>query len=105
TFDVSLLEVGDGVVEVKATNGDNNLGGDDWDQAVVDWLVERFKNSQGVDLSKDKMALQRLREAAEKAKIELSSSSESQINLPTSRPPPRDRCTWTRSSPAPSSSA
>ena len=82
TFDVSLLEVGDGVVEVKATNGDNNLGGDDWDQAVVDWLVERFKNSQGVDLSKDKMALQRLREAAEKAKIELSSSSESQINLP-----------------------
>ncbi|GAB3478477.1 molecular chaperone DnaK [Nocardiopsis coralliicola] len=82
TFDVSLLEVGDGVVEVKATNGDNHLGGDDWDQAVVDWLVERFKNSQGVDLSKDKMALQRLREAAEKAKIELSSSSESQINLP-----------------------
>ncbi|OLT28663.1 molecular chaperone DnaK [Nocardiopsis sp. CNR-923] len=82
TFDVSLLEVGDGVVEVKATNGDNHLGGDDWDQAIVDWLVERFKNSNGVDLSKDKMALQRLREAAEKAKIELSSSSESAINLP-----------------------
>ncbi|MDA8369159.1 MAG: molecular chaperone DnaK [Nocardiopsaceae bacterium] len=82
TFDVSLLEVGDGVVEVKATNGDNNLGGDDWDQAVVDWLVERFKNNNGVDLSKDKMAMQRLREAAEKAKIELSSSSESTINLP-----------------------
>ena len=82
TFDVSLLEVGDGVVEVKATNGDNRLGGDDWDQAVVDWLVERFKNAQGIDLSKDKMALQRLREAAEKSKIELSSSSESQINLP-----------------------
>ncbi|MFV2198086.1 molecular chaperone DnaK [Nocardiopsis sp. LOL_012] len=82
TFDVSLLEVGDGVVEVKATNGDNHLGGDDWDQAVVDWLVERFKNANGVDLSKDKMALQRLREAAEKAKIELSSSSESVINLP-----------------------
>ncbi|WP_017609192.1 molecular chaperone DnaK [Nocardiopsis xinjiangensis] len=82
TFDVSLLEVGDGVVEVKATNGDNRLGGDDWDQAIVDWLVERFKNAQGVDLSKDKMALQRLREAAEKSKIELSSSSESQINLP-----------------------
>ncbi|WP_017612991.1 molecular chaperone DnaK [Nocardiopsis salina] len=82
TFDVSLLEVGDGVVEVKATNGDNLLGGDDWDQAIVDWLVERFKNAQGVDLSKDKMALQRLREAAEKTKIELSSSSESQINLP-----------------------
>ncbi|WP_026122302.1 molecular chaperone DnaK [Nocardiopsis halotolerans] len=82
TFDVSLLEVGDGVVEVKATNGDNHLGGDDWDQAIVDWLVERFKNSNGVDLSKDKMALQRLREAAEKTKIELSSSSESAINLP-----------------------
>ena len=82
TFDVSLLEVGDGVVEVKATNGDNHLGGDDWDQAVVDWLVERFKNSNGVDLSKDKMALQRLREAAEKTKIELSSSTESVINLP-----------------------
>ena len=82
TFDVSLLEVGDGVVEVKATNGDNHLGGDDWDQKVVDWLVEKFKNSNGVDLAKDKMALQRLREAAEKAKIELSSSSESQINLP-----------------------
>ena len=82
TFDVSLLEVGDGVVEVKATNGDNHLGGDDWDQAVVDWLVERFKNANGVDLSKDKMALQRLREAAEKTKIELSSSSESGINLP-----------------------
>ncbi|WP_146150419.1 Hsp70 family protein, partial [Actinomadura rubrobrunea] len=82
TFDVSLLEVGDGVVEVKATSGDNHLGGDDWDNAIVDWLVERFKNANGVDLSKDKMALQRLREAAEKAKIELSSSSETQINLP-----------------------
>ncbi|MFD0772862.1 molecular chaperone DnaK [Streptomonospora algeriensis] len=82
TFDVSLLEVGDGVVEVKATNGDNRLGGDDWDQAIVDWLAERFKNSNGIDLSKDKMALQRLREAAEKAKIELSSSSETVINLP-----------------------
>ncbi|WP_306369706.1 molecular chaperone DnaK [Nocardiopsis sp. CC223A] len=82
TFDVSLLEVGDGVVEVKATNGDNHLGGDDWDQAIVDWLVEKFKNANGVDLAKDKMALQRLREAAEKAKIELSSSSETQINLP-----------------------
>ncbi|KIH97135.1 molecular chaperone DnaK [Streptomonospora alba] len=82
TFDVSLLEVGDGVVEVKATNGDNRLGGDDWDQAVVDWLAERFKNSNGIDLSKDKMALQRLREAAEKAKVELSSSSETAINLP-----------------------
>src|SRR3954463_3470187 len=82
TFDVSLLEVGDGVVEVKATNGDNHLGGDDWDQKVVDWLVTKFKNAHGVDLAKDKMALQRLREAAEKAKIELSSSSETTINLP-----------------------
>ncbi|GAA2130179.1 molecular chaperone DnaK [Actinomadura napierensis] len=82
TFDVSLLEVGDGVVEVKATSGDNHLGGDDWDQKVVDWLVEKFKNANGVDLAKDKMALQRLREAAEKAKIELSGSSETQINLP-----------------------
>src|SRR5271166_2792897 len=82
TFDVSLLEVGEGVVEVKATNGDNHLGGDDWDQRVVDWLVKDFKNGYGIDLSKDKMALQRLREAAEKAKIELSQSMESQINLP-----------------------
>ncbi|RAG81406.1 molecular chaperone DnaK [Streptacidiphilus pinicola] len=82
TFDVSLLEIGDGVVEVKATNGDNHLGGDDWDQRVVDHLVKQFQNGHGVDLSKDKMALQRLREAAEKAKIELSSSSETTINLP-----------------------
>jgi molecular chaperone DnaK len=82
TFDVSLLEVGEGVVEVKATSGDNHLGGDDWDQRIVDWLVTDFKNSYGVDLSKDKMALQRLRETAEKTKIELSSSTESQINLP-----------------------
>ncbi|HUK68488.1 MAG TPA: molecular chaperone DnaK [Streptosporangiaceae bacterium] len=82
TFDVSLLEVGEGVVEVKATSGDNHLGGDDWDQRVVDWLVSDFKNGHGIDLSKDKMALQRLREVAEKAKIELSSSTESQINLP-----------------------
>src|SRR6187431_2876920 len=82
TFDVSLLEIGDGVVEVKATNGDNHLGGDDWDQRVVDYLVKQFNNGNGVDLSKDKMALQRLREAAEKAKIELSSSTETSINLP-----------------------
>ncbi|MCH9831185.1 MAG: Hsp70 family protein, partial [Actinomycetia bacterium] len=82
TFDVSLLEIGDGVVEVKATSGDNNLGGDDWDNAVVDWMVTQFKNGHGVDLSKDKMAVQRLREAAEKAKIELSSSTETSINLP-----------------------
>jgi molecular chaperone DnaK len=79
---VSLLEVGEGVVEVKATSGDNHLGGDDWDQRIVDWLVQDFKNGYGVDLSKDKMALQRLRESAEKAKIELSGSQETQINLP-----------------------
>ncbi len=82
TFDVSLLEIGDGVVEVKATSGDNHLGGDDWDNAVVDWMVTQFKNAHGVDLSKDKMAVQRLREAAEKAKIELSSSLDTSINLP-----------------------
>jgi molecular chaperone DnaK len=82
TFDVSLLEVGEGVVEVKATSGDNHLGGDDWDQRIVDWLVMDFKNGYGIDLSKDKMALQRLREAAERAKIELSGASEAQINLP-----------------------
>jgi len=82
TFDVSLLEIGEGIVEVKATSGDNNLGGDDWDQRVVDHLVTQFKNSNGVDLSADKVALQRLREAAEKAKIELSSSQSAAINLP-----------------------
>ncbi|MFC8124985.1 molecular chaperone DnaK [Streptomyces sp. NPDC057302] len=82
TFDVSLLEMGEGVIEVKATNGDTQLGGDDWDQRVVEYLVRQFKNGHGVDLGKDKMALQRLREAAEKAKIELSSSSETDINLP-----------------------
>src|SRR6185436_5492878 len=82
TFDVSLLEIGEGVIEVKATSGDNHLGGDDWDQRVVDHLVTQFKNSNGVDLSKDKMAVQRLREAAEKAKIELTSSSETTVNLP-----------------------
>ncbi|SDF57545.1 molecular chaperone DnaK [Lentzea fradiae] len=82
TFDVSLLELGDGVVEVRATSGDNHLGGDDWDQRVVDWLVDRFKQANGIDLTKDKMALQRIREAAEKAKIELSSSSNASINLP-----------------------
>ena len=82
TFDVSLLEIGDGVVEVKATSGDNHLGGDDWDDALVEWMVTQFKNAHGVDLSKDKMAMQRLQEAAEKAKIELSSSTQSSINLP-----------------------
>jgi molecular chaperone DnaK len=82
TFDVSLLEIGEGVVEVKSTSGDTHLGGDDWDQRVVDWLVTSFRNAHGVDLSKDKMAAQRLREAAEKAKIELSGSTETTINLP-----------------------
>ena len=82
TFDVSLLEIGDGVVEVRATSGDNHLGGDDWDQRVVDHLVEKFKAQHGIDLTKDKMALQRLREAAEKAKIELSSGQSTSINLP-----------------------
>src|ERR1700760_3105383 len=82
TFDVSLLEIGDGVIEVKATSGDNHLGGDDWDDRVVEWLVDKFKASAGIDLTKDKMAMQRLREAAEKAKIELSSSGSTSINLP-----------------------
>src|SRR5690348_4862795 len=82
TFDVSLLEIGDGVIEVKATSGDNHLGGDDWDQRIIDWLVDKFKAAHGIDLTKDKMAMQRLREAAEKAKIELSSSQQTSINLP-----------------------
>ncbi|MFI9583603.1 molecular chaperone DnaK [Streptomyces sp. NPDC052236] len=82
TFDVSLLEIGEGLVEVKSTNGDTHLGGDDWDQRIVDHLVKQFKNGYGVDLSKDKMALQRLREASERAKIELSAATETTINLP-----------------------
>jgi molecular chaperone DnaK len=82
TFDVSLLEIGDGVVEVKATSGDNHLGGDDWDSRLVDWMVKKFKDNNGVDLGSDKIARQRLQEAAEKAKIELSSSSETTIHLP-----------------------
>jgi molecular chaperone DnaK len=82
TFDVSLLEIGDGVVEVKATSGDNHLGGDDWDLRVVEWMTKKFKDNNGVDLSQDKIAVQRLQEAAEKAKIELSSSSETTIHLP-----------------------
>jgi molecular chaperone DnaK len=82
TFDVSLLEIGDGVFEVKATSGDNHLGGDDWDQRIVQWLVTQFKNKNGTDLSGDKMAMQRLQEAAEKAKIELSSAAETSIHLP-----------------------
>ena len=82
TFDVSVLEIGDGVFEVKSTHGDTNLGGDDWDQRVIDWLVTQFKNAQGVDLASDRMAIQRLKEAAEKAKIELSQVQSTQINLP-----------------------
>src|SRR4051794_16655188 len=82
TFDVSLLEIGEGVVEVRATSGDNHLGGDDWDDRIVEWLVDKFKASAGIDLTKDKMAMQRLREAAEKAKIELSSGQSTSINLP-----------------------
>ncbi|MFE2424482.1 molecular chaperone DnaK [Streptomyces hokutonensis] len=82
TFDVSLLEIGDGVIEVKATNGDTHLGGDDWDQRVMEYLVKKFQGQYGIDLGKDKMALQRLREGAEKAKIELSSAAETTINLP-----------------------
>ncbi len=82
TFDVSILEIGEGVFEVKSTSGNTHLGGDDWDQKVIDWLVKTFKDTEGVDLANDKMALQRLKEAAEKAKIELSSVQETQINLP-----------------------
>ena len=82
TFDISILEVGDGVVEVKATNGDTHLGGDDIDHRLIEWIVDEFKKDQGIDLSKDKMALQRLKEAAEKAKMELSSTTETEINLP-----------------------
>jgi molecular chaperone DnaK len=82
TFDISILEVGEGVVEVKSTNGDTHLGGDDLDQRLIEWLVEEFRRDQGIDLSKDRMALQRLKEAAEKAKCELSTTQESEINLP-----------------------
>src|SRR5258707_321655 len=82
TFDISILEVGEGVVEVKSTNGDTHLGGDDIDQRLIDWIIDEFKKDQGIDLSKDKMALQRLKEAAEKAKIELSSTPSTDINLP-----------------------
>ncbi len=82
TFDVSVLEIGDGVFEVKSTHGDTHLGGDDWDQRIIDWLVQQFKAAHGVDLAQDRMALQRLKEAAEKAKIELSQTQQTQINLP-----------------------
>jgi len=82
THDVSILELGDGVFEVKATDGDTHLGGDDFDQVIIDWLAAEFKSDEGLDLTKDPMALQRLKEAAEKAKIELSSSTTTEINLP-----------------------
>src|SRR4051812_2417821 len=82
TFDISILELGDGVFEVKSTNGDTHLGGDDFDKVVMDWLADEFRKEENVDLRKDPMALQRLKEAAEKAKVELSSSSETEINLP-----------------------
>ena len=82
TFDVSLLDIGEGVIEVQSTSGDMHLGGDDWDQRIVEWLLTTFKNNHGIDLSNDKMAMQRLKEAAEKAKIELSSTLETTINLP-----------------------
>jgi len=82
TFDVSVLELGDGVFEVKSTNGDTHLGGDDWDQAIIEWLVSEFKKAEGIDLSKDAMGMQRLKEASEKAKVELSSTSSTEINLP-----------------------
>ncbi len=82
TFDISILELGDGVFEVKSTDGDTHLGGDDFDHVIIDWLAEEFKNDEGVDLRRDPMALQRLKEAAEKAKIELSSSTQTEINLP-----------------------
>ena len=104
TFDVSVLEIGDGVFEVKSTHGDTHLGGDDWDQRVIDWLVEQFKADHGVDLGKDKMALQRLKEAAEKAKIELQPGA-ADADQPAlhHRHHRRARCTSTSSSPGPSS--
>ncbi len=82
TFDISILELGDGVFEVKSTNGDTHLGGDDFDKVIIDWLADEFKKDENIDLRRDPMALQRLKEAAEKAKVELSSSSETEINLP-----------------------
>ncbi len=96
TFDISVLELGDGVFEVKSTNGDTHLGGDDFDQKIIDWLAEEFLKDENIDLRKDPMALQRLKEAAEKAKIELSSSKETEINLPYIMPvdAPTDRSWW-----------
>ncbi len=97
TFDVSILEIGDGVFEVKATSGNNHLGGDDWDQRIMDWLIEEFKKETGIDLTKDKMALQRLKDAAEKAKIELSSMQETTMSLPFIAGPQHLERTLTRS--------
>ena len=105
TFDVSVLELGEGVFEVKATNGDNHLGGDNFDKAIVDWMVAEFKKDQGIDLSQDRMALQRLYEAAEKAKIELSSTMTTQINLPFITATQEGRSTSTCSSRARSSTS
>src|SRR5439155_16358685 len=82
TFDISILQLGEGVFEVKSTNGDTHLGGDDFDQRIVDWIADEFRKEQGIDLLKDRMALQRMKEAAERAKIELSSSMQTEINLP-----------------------
>src|SRR5438094_3064331 len=82
TFDISILQLGEGVFEVKATNGDTHLGGDDFDQRIIDWLADEFRKEQGIDLRNDQMALQRLKEAAERAKIEMSSSIQTEINLP-----------------------
>ena len=106
TFDISVLELADGVFEVKSTNGDTHLGGDDFDQRLIDWLVDEFKKDQGIDLSKDPMALQRLKEAAEKAKMELSSTTQTDINLPfiTAEPVGPEAPEHARS-PAPSSSS
>ena len=82
TFDITILQIGDGVFEVKSTNGDTNLGGDDFDEKLIEWIIEEFKKDQGIDLTNDRMALQRLREAAERAKIELSTLTQTEINLP-----------------------
>ena len=105
TFDISILEVGEGVVEVKSTNGDTHLGGDNIDQRIIDWILAEFKKDQGIDLSKDPMAMQRLKEAAEKAKIELSTSSRRRSTSRSSRPTPRARSTSSSSSRARSSSS
>ena len=105
TFDISILELGDGVFEVKSTNGDTHLGGDDFDQKIIDWLAEEFEKNEGIDLRRDPMALQRLKEAAEKAKIELSSATATEINLPFITADQTGPKHLQTSCPAPSSSA